>query len=87
MPSITAATLTVGPSTLPRSRRWPTWLPRPGWKTIGGCEILEPRVPITTLERFEFYARAREAYAVFATGERAFYGNLIIRKGVIPPPT
>jgi L-fucose mutarotase/ribose pyranase (RbsD/FucU family) len=23
---------------------------------------------------------------VFATGERAFYGNLILRKGVVPPP-
>ena len=44
-----------------------------------------PSVPIVTIERFEFYARAREAYAVFATGEREFYGNLIIRKGVIPP--
>ena len=52
---------------------------------VAADEILEPRIPIATLERFEFYARARSAYAVFATGERAFYGNLIIRKGVIPP--
>ncbi len=49
-------------------------------------EILASSVPIVTIERFDFYARAREAYAVFATGEREFYGNLIIRKGVIPPP-
>jgi len=47
---------------------------------------LEPAVRIDSLERFAFYARARQAYAVFATGERAFYGNLIIRKGVIEPP-
>ncbi len=52
---------------------------------VAADEILEPRIPIARLERFEFYARARSAYAVFATGERAFYGNLIIRKGVIPP--
>jgi L-fucose mutarotase len=41
---------------------------------------------ITAVERFAFYALAKSAYAVISTGERAFYGNLIIRKGVIPPP-
>lgn len=41
---------------------------------------------ITAVERFAFYALAKSAYAVIATAERAFYGNLIIRKGVIPPP-
>jgi L-fucose mutarotase len=48
-----------------------------------------PRPPrITRVERFAFYQLARGAFAVFATGERAFYGNLILRKGVIPsePP-
>ena len=29
--------------------------------------------------------RAREAFGILATGERRFYGNLIVRKGVIPP--
>ena len=38
------------------------------------------------IERFAFYERAKEAYAVIQTGERRFYGNLIIRKGVVPPP-
>jgi L-fucose mutarotase len=42
---------------------------------------------IAAVERFAFYELARRAYAVFATGERAFYGNLILRKGVIPPPS
>ncbi len=35
------------------------------------------------LERFEFYERAKKAYAVIATGETAIYANIIIKKGVI----
>ncbi len=35
------------------------------------------------LERFEFYERAKQAYAVIATGEEAVYANIIIKKGVI----
>lgn len=35
------------------------------------------------LERFAFYNRARQAYAIIATGEEAVYGNIIIKKGVI----
>lgn len=38
-----------------------------------------------SIERFEFYDRAKEAYAVIQTGERRFYGCFIFRKGVIPP--
>jgi len=46
-----------------------------------------PAAPrIASIERFAFYALARTAYAVIATGERAFYANLILRKGVVPPP-
>ncbi len=37
------------------------------------------------LERFAFYERAQRSYAVVATGERRFYGNVILTKGVIPP--
>ena len=37
------------------------------------------------VERFDFYDRAREAYAVIQTGERRFYGCFLFRKGVIPP--
>ncbi|WP_152398638.1 L-fucose mutarotase [Paenibacillus cellulositrophicus] len=40
-------------------------------------------IKFTELERFEFYERAKKAYAVVATGERALYGNLILSKGVI----
>jgi L-fucose mutarotase len=41
--------------------------------------------PMIGIERFDFYDRAREAYAVIQTGERRFYGCFIFRKGVIGP--
>ncbi len=37
------------------------------------------------VERFDFYDRARQAYAVIQAGERRFYGCFMFRKGVIPP--
>ncbi len=42
-------------------------------------------VPFATEERFAFYERAKKAYCVIATGEAALYGNLILKKGVLPP--
>jgi L-fucose mutarotase len=42
--------------------------------------------PMGSIERFEFYDRAKEAYAVVATGERQFYGCFLVKKGVIAPP-
>lgn len=42
--------------------------------------------PMVGLERFAFYERARGAFAVIQTGERRFYGNVALRKGVLPPP-
>lgn len=41
--------------------------------------------PMVSIERFDFYERAKGAYAVIQTGERRFYGCFIFRKGVIPP--
>ena len=41
--------------------------------------------PMISIERFDFYDRARQAYAVIQTGERRFYGCFILRKGVIAP--
>jgi L-fucose mutarotase len=40
---------------------------------------------IRPIERFAFYERAREAYAIVATGEGRLYANLILKKGVVPP--
>jgi L-fucose mutarotase len=42
-------------------------------------------VTLGRLERFAFYARVRDAFAVVATSERRLYGNIILKKGVIPP--
>lgn len=41
--------------------------------------------PIVSLERFAFYERAKQAFAVIQTGETRVYGNLIVKKGVISP--
>ena len=35
------------------------------------------------IERFAFYERAKQAYAIVATGESQIYANIIIKKGVI----
>jgi L-fucose mutarotase len=35
------------------------------------------------VERFAFYERARQAYAVAATSEKALYANVILKKGVL----
>ena len=35
------------------------------------------------VERFAFYERAKQAYAVLATSEMALYANIILKKGVI----
>jgi L-fucose mutarotase len=40
-------------------------------------------ITIERIDRFAFYERAKNAFAVVATTERALYGNLIIKKGVI----
>uniref|UniRef100_A0A8D3CYV3 Fucose mutarotase n=1 Tax=Scophthalmus maximus TaxID=52904 RepID=A0A8D3CYV3_SCOMX len=61
------------------------YLPVPVWETYtlllgrAGCQA-----PLEKVERFGFYERAKKAYAVVATGESALYGNLILKKGVIP---
>lgn len=34
-------------------------------------------------ERFDFYNRSKQSYAIIVTGEEALYGNVIIKKGVI----
>ena len=35
------------------------------------------------VERFAFYERAQDAYAVVATREKALYANIILKKGII----
>ena len=40
--------------------------------------------PTERIERFAFYERTKKAYAVLMTGETVKYGNIILKKGVIP---
>lgn len=38
---------------------------------------------IQQIERFTFYDCARKSFAVIATGEKALYANIILKKGVV----
>lgn len=58
-----------------------------GWKTAIWdsykavvCEAEERDVPFEEIERFEFYERAKKAFAVVSTGETALYANLMLKK-------
>jgi L-fucose mutarotase len=52
-------------------------------------ELLRKHEPKTAklegIERFAFYERVKQCFAVVATGERRLYGNLILKKGIIRP--
>lgn len=50
------------------------------------CNIIqryEPDTQMEWMERSAFYERAKRAYAVIATSEKALYANLIFKKGVL----
>jgi L-fucose mutarotase len=47
-------------------------------------EIADAPQDIVPEERFAFYERARGAYAIVQTGETRHFGNLILKKGVLP---
>ena len=47
--------------------------------TVGGPKTM------MSIERYSFYDRAKQAYAVIQTGERRFYGCFALRKGVVAP--
>jgi L-fucose mutarotase len=44
-----------------------------------------PEAKLGRIERFAFYDRAKAAFAVVSTSERRLYGNIIVKKGIIPP--
>ena len=46
-------------------------------------ETAQNNAQIEFVERFEFYERAKNAFAVVATGEKALYANIILKKGVV----
>lgn len=39
---------------------------------------------IERIDRFDFYQRSKDAFAVVMTGELAKYGNILLKKGVTP---
>ncbi|HEY3311003.1 MAG TPA: L-fucose mutarotase [Anaerolineales bacterium] len=55
------------------------------WKEYG--EIVRRNEPGFTdfeyVERYAFYERARKAFAIVASSEKALYANLILKKGVV----
>ncbi|MBU2512582.1 L-fucose mutarotase [bacterium] len=40
--------------------------------------------PIKRIDRFEFYKKAQNAFAIVMTGETAKYGTIALKKGVTP---
>ena len=40
---------------------------------------------LAKIERFAFYERARQAFALVQTGETRLYGNVLLKMGVIRP--
>jgi L-fucose mutarotase len=50
--------------------------------------VIDKRWPgapsVEYIDRFAFYERTKKAYAVVMTGETVKYGNIILKKGVIP---
>ena len=40
---------------------------------------------LASLERYAFYGRARDCFAVVVTGEWWLYGNIILKKGIVRP--
>ncbi len=38
---------------------------------------------IEHIDRFDFYDKTKKAYAVVATGEKAIYANILLKKGVV----
>ncbi len=54
------------------------------WETYE--EILkkhDPNAKIGRMDRFDYYDRAKQAYAIVMTGEKAKYANVILKKGCV----
>jgi L-fucose mutarotase/ribose pyranase (RbsD/FucU family) len=80
--------------------RYRTWLSGSKIATLKMLRICDPAVevayrqvidrhwpntpPIQRIDRFDFYERTKESYAVLMTGETVKYGNIILKKGVTP---
>ncbi len=52
---------------------------------VRSIRLSNPNVPvIKRIARFDFYERAKLAFAVVMTGETVKYGNILLKKGVTP---
>lgn len=52
---------------------------------MAAIKNIYPEAPsITRIDRFAFYERSKSAFAIILTGETVKYGNIIIKKGVVP---
>ncbi|XP_073934114.1 fucose mutarotase isoform X2 [Castor canadensis] len=73
-----AAVMELVPSDKERGLQTPVWQDYESLLLGAGC-----MKPLVKIERFEFYERAKKAFAVVATGETALYGNIILKKGTL----
>ncbi|CAG9256986.1 D-ribose pyranase [Paraburkholderia unamae] len=65
----------------------PATIPTVQRETQAEVDAAEGRaVPFAPIERHAFYARARKAYCVIATGEARGYGCFVFAKGVLLAP-
>jgi L-fucose mutarotase len=55
----------------------------PIWDTYKEIVSEYTNQEVSHIERFAFYERAKKAYAVIATSEKALYANVILKKGVV----
>jgi L-fucose mutarotase len=55
----------------------------PIWEVYKKIVSLHTNAEFSHIERFAFYERAKNAYAVIMTGEKALYANIILKKGVV----
>ena len=53
------------------------------WDSYGGIVKKHNSNKPKMIERFDFYERTKNAFAIVATGEKAQYANIIIKKGVV----
>ena len=50
------------------------------------CDVAHgDKVNLLWLEKFDFYKRAKQSYAIIATGEETRYSSVILRKGIVEP--
>lgn len=54
-------------------------------EVIAGRE--DPPLPLAPIDPKEFLDRANRAFVIILSGDRRLFGNILLTKGVVPPPT